>query len=319
MPSTIDSWRDRISPSVLIGAARLLGGLMLASVASYFAAIAMSFSSFFPELAKEFLPRIILFVYVPLAISVVYFYVRVQLGRWLLEQGAIEQAREWCEPRLDYNFWLRGKREVLIQRVVMAQVSMRQLDYVLAESVLWRAPEVLPSGARELVELARWRAEWALRSDNLLRVKKAHDEVDGASRPRVDRAALIACMAERAMRSGQAPRCRELLEEARWVDPTSRRAELVEVLLEAREGRVGAEKLLHRLDSVRGWADEQIPGRGVELGLLRCELLGELGRGSERDEEMARVRALIEDGVVDRRSELLFQDIEERERVIQES
>lgn len=293
---------------------RLVQGLGVASgvaVMGYFVGFALAFQPGFEAWARFFVPRVLFIIYVPVVLLILYFFSRVQLGRWLLEQDALDAARGWCEPRLEANFWLRGKREALIQRVVLAQVLLRQLEYEAAREVLWPADVALPERANELLELARWRMEWALRMDDLLLAREAFGQAEEQSSPRAERASLLACMAEVELRSHADAARDRFIEEARWLDPTSRRARLVEVFALARDhtGDVGAaQRALDELDMVMPRSNELVPGRAVELLVLRARLLTRLERTREADDAIEYAVELVEKGRADRRSRFILEE-----------
>lgn len=285
-----------------------LGALGAASTLAYFVGVGLVFRQGFEDWARFFVPKVLLFIYIPVGLLIVYFYARVQLGRWLLAQGALEEAGRWVRGRTRAQFWLRGQREALINRVVLAQVLLRQGNYEDAEAALWPAEEP-PSRARELLELARWRVEWGLRQDDLIRASEAFEEAEHLTRPRVERGALLGARAEVALRRGALGRAQQLIEEARWADPTSRRARLTEALLAARPEALGPPPArgLEHLESVLDGANTQLPGRAVELALVHATLLEQVGRGPEAEAILERAAESV-DASADRRSRLLWRE-----------
>ena len=305
-----------MSPALKRTAVQVLGVLAFLTSAAYFVGFALVFVPGFEVWAKLFGSRLPLFLYVPLMILGVHFFTRVQLGRWLLEDGATDLVRAWCEPRMRYNFWLRGRREVLIQRVVLAQAMMREVaprDEI--EPVLWPDPESeegkFPERAKEHLELLRWRMEFCLRHDDLLRARETFELGRELFKPRVERAALLACLAEVELRSRKFDECKKLIKEALWADPTSRRARMVDVLRLIRDESASQEKLeeaSREFQEIRAALDKRVPGRAPELLVEQARLYQRLGEEDAALEclEQARERVLI--GKSDGRARFILED-----------
>jgi hypothetical protein len=293
-----------------------LGVLTILTSAAYFIGFGLVFVPGFELWSKVFVPRVLLFLYIPLLICGVYFFTRVQLGRWMLEDGATDLVRQWCEPRIVYNFWLRGRREALIQRVVLVQAMMRDVaSPEEIEPILWPEDQEshFPERAPEHLELLRWRMEYCLRHDDLIRAREAFELGRELFKPRVERAALLASLAEVELRSRKEAECKQLLKEAEWADPTSRRARFVEILRVIRDEDASAEQLedaAKELEEIRPDLDVRVPGRAPELLVEQARLLRRIG-GEENETrareclEEARERALV--GKCDARARLILE------------
>ena len=160
------------SARLKVASVTALGGATLASVAAYFVALGRALWGGDARWSEFFASNLLWFLYLPLLLGAVYFYARVRLGGWLLEQGALNEALAYSGARQRYSFWLRGKREALIQRLVVARVGLRRLDARAAERALY-AEELLPERAKEILELELWRALAALRNEHLVNASRA--------------------------------------------------------------------------------------------------------------------------------------------------
>lgn len=303
-----------MSPAIKRAGVQVLGGLTLASSTAYLAGFVLLFVPVFPAWAEFFSPRILLFLYVPVALCGVYFFARVQLARWMLKDGATGLVRQWCEPRMSYNFWLRGKREALIQRVLYAQALIRERAAPEAvHRVLWPQPgeTTLPQRAPELVELVRWRMELALREDDLLGAKEIFEQGRDLLKPRVQRAALLASRAEVAQREKKFSDCKQYLKEARWADPTSRRARYVEILAMISQQKGDSDTLasaLEELDTLRPFLCALIPGRDAEVLIWRARLCEMMQREEQAMLSRSQAAEAVARGLADRRAALMVED-----------
>lgn len=306
-----------MSPALKRTGVQVLGILTILTSTAYFVGFGLVFVPGFELWSKVFVPRVLLFLYIPLLICGVYFFTRVQLGRWMLDDGATGLVREWCEPRIVYNFWLRGRREALIQRVVLVQAMMREVATPEElEPILWPEDQEshFPERAPEHLELLRWRMEYCLRHDDLIRAREAFELGRELFKPRVERAALLACLAEVELRSRKEAECKQLLKEAEWADPTSRRARFVEILRVLRDEGADTEQLeeaARELEEIRPHLDVRVPGRAPELLVEQARLFRRIGgeQNQERARECldeARERALI--GRCDARARLILEE-----------
>ncbi len=298
-----------MSPSFKRHAVTMMGALTLVSAAAHFVGVGLAFHDDFGAWGDFFVPNILFFLYIPIIICVLYFYARVQLGRSLLGQGALEDVVAWCKPRLQPNFWLLSRREALIQRVILAQAYMRDNAYHEAKEVLWppREEAIFPDSSKELLELARWRIEWALRTEDLVLAKEVYEQAKEMTRPRPQRAALMACRAEVALRSHDGAARRDYLEQARWVDPTNRRSRVVAALGTLQDGgsREALEEALEELEAVMPRLNREVPGRAPELWLAHAQIARALGRDDLASDSIEQAAELVRLELADQRAALL--------------
>ena len=247
-------------------------------VSAYFGAFLFAQLPIGEEFSQFMGPRILFFVYLPVMLCLVYFFARVNLGRWLLERGAVEEAIAWCEPRIGYHFWLRGKRESLVQRMVLARAWMMRGEEGRASALLWPAERiVLPSaGSPELLELAVWRAEVSLCVGDLARTREAIGAGTSIKKPALWRASLLAAQSELALREGDVARAVELCERARWVDARAAHVLLVGALVSAARAaeltKAERERALEELDACRAAVLSVLPWRSAQLDLASAAL-----------------------------------------------
>ena len=295
-----------------------LGAAALALSVAYFGALALALHPDYEGWRALFFERVLWWVYAPITLVMLYFYARVQLGRWLLVAGEADQARAWSEPRQRYSFWLRGRREALIHRLVLARACLHTIDYERARQALWHTEAPLPRRARELLDLGRWRAELALREDDLVEFGRIaqwveehdHDITDRA--PDEVRAAWWAILAEGASRLGDDARVEEMTRRAELASAQGARADLSLALhVWRREDRARAEQACEALDRAMPAMNEQLPGRAVELLVARRDLVAWID-GEERERLMRdhedRARELIARGQADARATFVFKE-----------
>lgn len=291
-----------LSPKTKISLVNMLGGLTLAGMVGYFFALGRALLGSDAQWSEFFASNVLWFLYVPFTLGLVYFFARVQLGRSLLEQGALDEVIAWTTPRLRYSFWMRGKREVLIQRVVLAQAHMGRLDFEKAREVLW-LKESLPAKARELLELYAWRVTWALRHEDLVLTMESLEKGRELQKPAPQRAALLALDAMRELRAHHYAQVRELLDESRWLAPTWQ-ADLV-CALWASEDRMAKdvyEGVLKGHESLNAQLQDVLPGALPEYLLAVAQLMGNEGSSDEAMALKVEARDLVSRGLADPRS-----------------
>lgn len=298
----------RLSPNLKTSVVTMLGGLTLASSVGYFLALARALFSDNEAWSAFFSSHILWFLYVPFTLGLVYFYARVQLGRSLLDDGALAEAVAWTTPRQRYNFWMRGKRETLIQRLVLAQAHMRLLDSSGARDALW-SKEPLPGKAKELLELHVWRGLWALRHEDLVLATAASEAGVRLKKPAVHRAELLALDAMRTLRARDVDAAQQHLEASRWLAQTWL-ADLARVLMYSQMPVMDDETRLELLACHEQLAREiatRLPGALPEYLVASARL-------NYEDAEVAaawraRARALVEQGDADPRSVWIVQQM----------
>ncbi|MEM1346936.1 MAG: hypothetical protein AAGI01_00165 [Myxococcota bacterium] len=287
---------------------RVLGGLALASVGFYFVALGLTFAPGGEEWAERFRPLSPFVMYVPFMLLLVYLWARVQLGPWLLRRGELDEAQAYATQGVRYSFWLRSKREVLINRIVLGRVHMVRGELDAARAALF--PENLGQLVRargvagEALSLARWQAEVLLRSNDLAGARAVIQGAPKVERPKEERAGLLSAHAELALRCGELEQARELAERARWTAPESWAPWLALALVDHGRGVI-TEKSLKRLVRSLEPVAHHLPGRLGELELVHAEMLEELGRSEEAAEARARALAEVDSGRADVRSALL--------------
>ena len=123
-----------------------IGSVALGTAMLYIAGAAAVFLGLSPTWTKLFLTHFLWMLYVPMCLLLVHVWARVQVGRWLLEEGDLQGAMEWTTGRVRPNFWLRGKREALGHRLNQVQVHVRLVDYDSAAALLWEQGVRWPGG-----------------------------------------------------------------------------------------------------------------------------------------------------------------------------
>lgn len=296
-----------MSPKLETRIVSLLGSVALASVAGYFAALLRALFGESEAWSALFGKHLLVFLYVPFCLMLLYFYARVQLGRRLLERGELEAAVAWCEPRQHYSFWLRGKREALIQRLVLGRAYLAQGKLDEAHRVLWQREDPLPERAPELVALHRWRLECALRREDLKEARQVVTESAQLKSKKGDEfAALLATRAELELRASAWDEVGRLLEEARWNDAGAWRASCVDVLRAAQAPQVPASELERVLEREAPRALEglrcALPGAVAEHHVALAQVQRRLHHEDEAEAQLEAARAEVERGAADGRS-----------------
>lgn len=282
---------------------RVLSLLASLCIGAYFLAFFYALSGVDPTWSKFFMGNVLWFLYLPFVLGLVYFYMRVQLGRWLLKEGAVGAAFAWSSQRLAYHFWLRGKREALIHRLVTARVHLLRGEYDEARVVLWR-DEPLPTRSPELLELDTLRALWAMRVENIKEAREAASMARKLKRPASFLAMRLAILAECEIRARRPDEARALLEESRWLASTPY-ANFVEVLLAASgEEKHAAEALWSsKRDEIARALEALLPGALPEFWIACGTMLGRKGELEQGEACVRRAGKLVlEDGVRDPRS-----------------
>lgn len=281
------------STHIKVRITRVLAALATICIASYFLSLTYALSGLDLVWTKFFMTNVLWFLYLPFTLGLVYFYARVQLGRWLLEEGAVEEAMAWSSARLAYHFWLRGKREALTHRIVTARVHLLRGELDEARAMLW-LEEPLPTRAPELLELDFLRALWAMRVENIKTARECAEEDRNRKRPRRHLAMRLAILAECEVRARQVDRAWTLLEESRWLEPT-RYADFVEVLLAANSDGTRANERLWLADreSIATALEQVVPGALAEFWIACGTLLGRQGEDGEGRVCVARAGACV--------------------------
>ncbi len=295
-----------------MAASKVLGGVAYSCILGYFLALVYAFSGMNEDWKFFFVNNVLWFLYIPFTLGLVYFFVRVQLGRWLLEQGAVDEAVGWVEPLQHYNFWLRGKREVLIHRLVYAQVWLRRCDYTKAQEVLWQ-DEPLAERAPEMLELYVWRGVWALRVENLKVLKEEIAKGKELKKPVLWRSALLAVEAESALRAGEVEQAKRLLEEASWKD--SHWVVGWIKILAASSGEyaiLSLDKALLKCLEIKEIIAMCLPGALPEFLCAYARLLRDAGEVERADEQLKEACELVHQGLGDARSEWVVRQYESK-------
>lgn len=269
----------------------LLGSAGLGVGLTYFVGIYLTFQPSFEDWAKFFVPRALPLMVIPYVLLVAHMGLRYSLGQWLLERGAIEQARRYSSRRMNRNL-VRGKREALKNRLVMARVLIREGAYEKAWEMLSEARD-LPRRGGLALEYGRWKMEAALRLDARERVEQTYKEISAFPSPVKERAAAMACMAELALREGDDEGYRQYIERALWTDTANARASLTRTLALVDHGS-GEEEWRDAIAMI-GLVEErscnEIPGRQAEFEAYRALLYGRLG---EQDQKRAALQRALE-------------------------
>ncbi|MFW5966095.1 MAG: hypothetical protein ACOCV2_01200 [Persicimonas sp.] len=290
----------------------LLGGGGLAGAGSFFVGVYLAFQPGWERWAEFFVPWSIVWMAVPFVMLVAYLYLRTRLGQWYVEHDRIDEAIAYCKARIEPHLALRSRKEAMFHRVALGRAYLVRHEYEKVEEVLGTGYAV-PTEGRLGLEVHRWRMEAALRAENLVRAHEIWNAVEEVKRPRSERAAMLGCRAELAVRERDKSAYEASFEGALWADPECARAELVEVLEVCRDDAIGEDndRLLDVLDRVFESVVGQVPGREAELYALRAQLLlrddkteeaeGALQAAREADadsrsaHEVERVEALVEE------------------------
>jgi tetratricopeptide (TPR) repeat protein len=227
----------------------------------------------------NFAGNVLVWMYIPFALWLVYMYARVTLGRRLIEQGRAEEALGWSLPRVQPNIWLRTQREALVHRVVVAQALLRLGRWDQALVMTQPPAALLPPAAAELSELVRWRVELLLCRQDYEAARRALESHTPA--PRADaaqRAALLALLAEVCVIEGQYEQARKHVEDAAWRDKALPRVAFVRALLVSRvtAPRSEIEAALAGLIAAHEALAAELPARAAELWALRAQLYAKL-------------------------------------------
>lgn len=285
----------------------LLGAAGLASALAYFIGIYLVFQPQWKAWADFFVPAAIPLLLVPYVLLLVHLYLRTRLSQWLLGRGHVDEAVAYCETRLDHNL-LRSRKESLTNRITLARAHIVRADYEAANKVLGSG-FAMPQKGAQVLEIARWRMEAALRMDNLVLCHEVFDSVADLVRPKRPRAYLLACRGELAARESSRAEFDEAIDEALWIQTDNPRVQLAQVLGVLRFG-ASAEQLddgLAVLETVFETIVDEIPYREAELVALRAELLARLGR----DDEAGEVIATADERRSDRRSKFEVRRVHE--------
>ncbi len=285
---------------------RWLGVLGVASAVAFFGAAALAFRPGWEGFGAHFGRWVLLYVYVPLMLLLLYFGLRVMLGGQLLKAGKLREAIAYCEPRLEADFWTRGAREALIHRVVLLRARLQLGELEAARMLITVTPKL---SGREALVWTRWAIEAALRVEELVAGVKAFERVASQTRARPQRAALYGARAELALRAGDDAQVAKWLADAAWCDPSCARYRLTQALAWAQQGAARAEQALTWLEDVRAQADREVPTRALELTLVRLRLLETLGRADEAAQARAALRAAYEAGEGDARARRLVAQV----------
>lgn len=272
-----------------------LGAMGLACSLAYFVGVYLAFQPDWQDWADFFVPASIPLLIVPYVLLLGHLYLRTQLGGWFLKRGAVDQAIEYCEQRLDSNL-MRSRKEALINRIYFARAYAAQGEYERAHELL-TAGFAVPEKGAQAIDIARWRMEVALRMENLVRCHQAYDAARALTRPKRPRAYLLGCRAELAAREGKRSEFEQAVDDAMWTGADNPRVGLSQVLGVLRFGasRDDLAEALTVLDEVYAPTAVELPLREGELAALRAELLDALDRVNEAREVIAFADQLPQD------------------------
>lgn len=304
----------RLAPALVSA----LGSLGLAGAFAYVGALVLSTRSGFEQISEFMIGRSdqemsygFLLVAVPYVLLLSHLYLRTRLGDWLLKRGRLDQAQAYASSRLGRNP-LRGKREVLAHRIALAKVHAWRCDYDAAWEVL--EGQVGPDGQTPrrgpfALEWHRWRLEVALRQENHLRARAAAEAAGEASGPKEERAQVEACIAELAVREGDAQAYDAALRRGGWAKAGEARLAWARAMGGRRFG-AGSEELqqtMEALRTARPALEAELPGRRLELAALEAALLA----ASDRVEEARAMLRSTQDaqGEADPRARHFFEKV----------
>lgn len=258
-------------------AVSLLGILGLASALLYAFGVYLVFSPAHTELGDWFLRWALPLLVVPYVLLVGYLFIRARTAAWLLEHGRRDEAMDYCRANLAHTV-LRSRTEAMMNRACLGRALVERGEYAEALAVLDGGGSP-PKRGQVVLPLARWKMEAALRLENLVACHAAYDAVAETTRPRAERAYVLACRAELAVREGDRAGWTEALEQARWADATDPRVRISEALGRAAFATDERDRreALDLLAELEPGAIDQIPGRQAEVLALQAQLAFRLG------------------------------------------
>jgi tetratricopeptide (TPR) repeat protein len=256
----------------------LMGAAGLASALTYLVGVYLAFQPEWAEWAQFFVPWAVPLLLIPYVLLIGYLYLRARLGQWYLDRGRVDEAIAYSEQRLEHNL-MRGRSEVLLNRLALARAQVARGDYEQAEEILARR-YAIPQRGRMALEFQRWRMEAALREENLVRCREAWEAVADQVRPRGPRAYVVACRAELAAREGSRAEFDEFIADAIWIDAKNIRVKLSQALGMYRFCGPGddLEGVLDLLEEVIEPTVRDVPLRRAELLAVQADVLATLGR-----------------------------------------
>lgn len=265
---------ERAAPK-LVG---LLGGIGLGSTLAYFLGVYLIFDPEWQAWADFFVPRAPLLMLIPYSTLSLYLFARSRLSGWLVRRGAHDEAVAWAEARLVPSL-LRSRSEVHLHRVALARVALAHGDYALVDERLSQGFSP-PRSGRIGLHIQRLRMEAALRREDLVGAMAAFDLVREQPRPALERASILGCRLELAVRAGDEDAYRRILDEVLWLDQPCPRVDLARALHALRFGQDedAWAKGLAWLERSSSEIIAEVPGRQRGLGAVRAGLLDRLGR-----------------------------------------
>ena len=257
------------------------GGIGLGLALTYFVGVALAFLPGWEEWAEFFVSRAIWLLLPPYGLLILHMVLRNHVGRYLLNQGAYEEALEYGGRRMTPSL-VRSRREAANQRVICAKGHIGLGEYDRASEILAGQHRKLPHPYS--VEARRWLFELALRNDDR---DRAEELVVGGrkktKRARGEAVALLGCEAELALREGDLERYRERMKDGIWRNGKHPRLVLCRVLamvqFEAEDE--DSEEVLALLRLVEEPVGRDMPTRRGELKALRAMVVERRGRPEE--------------------------------------
>ena len=257
------------------------GGIGLGLALTYFVGVVLAFLPGWEDWADFFVPRALWLLLPPYGLLILHMVLRNHVGRFLLNEGAHEEAVEYAEQRMTASL-VRSRREAANQRLICAKGHIGQGRYEKAREVLEGELKTLSHPYD--MEARRWLVELALRDDDREAAEKLlAGQRNSKKKARGEEVALMGCEAELALRQGDLERYRERMKDGLWKDGSHPRLgwcrALAMVLHEDDDEE--SEEVLALLRLVEDPVGRDMPARRSESKALRAMVVGRRGRVDE--------------------------------------
>ena len=251
-----------------------VGGLGLGTAAGYMALVFASFDPRGAPITKFMVGATdgtpgwgFMLVAIPYVLLIAHLWIRLRMGRWLLETEDLDAVDRYAAKRTRPNL-MRARKEALANVVALMRVDLRRGDYA---SALQRAQNAtrLPGRGEELAAFHRWRLEAALRAEDLIVAKQIVADAWPIRGPRAASAPFCACAAELAVRNRDRAVFDDWIERAEYADASHPRLTVAKLFAAA---RFGADQVEVDPDAdVHVWTVD-VPGARAEIRAVRAQI-----------------------------------------------